>query len=149
MSDKKITKMDVVIAGEIVTLKSTEDADHLHRIARYVDQQIAEISAASKSTLMDERVRTLLIALNIADDCFKKMDNFRDTEKTSRKLQKELAKAQNENALLQQKIKELQSELANTRDELEDFIENFDEDEDETSDKILTLPIHDSRKVVR
>jgi len=148
VSDKKITKMDVVIAGEIVTLKSTEDADHLHRISRYVDQQIAEISAASQTSLMDERVRTLLIALNITDDCFKKMDNFRDTEKVNRKLQKELTKAQDENTLLQQKIKELQSELANTREELDDFIENFDE-EDEASDKILTLPIHESRKAVR
>jgi len=147
--DKKITKMDVVIAGEIVTLKSTEDADHLHRIARYVDQQIAEISAASQTSLMDERVRTLLIALNIADDCFKKMDNFRDTEKANRKLQKELSKAHEENAQLQQKIKELQSELADTREELEDFIENFDEEDDEASDKILTLPIHESRKAVR
>ena len=136
--DKKITKLDVVIDGKIITLKSTEDADHLHRISRYVDQQIAEINSVSKKNLIDDHVRTLLIALNIADDCFKKLDAAYALEKTNKKLQKEIAKSIEENAKLQEIIKDLQKEIEDTKGELEEFIENFDEEDDDL-DSILRL----------
>jgi len=144
---KQINKVEVVIAGEIITLKSTEEAAHLHRIAQYVDKKISEITSSSQTPVIDERVRTLLMALNIADDCFKKLDSLSALEATHKKYVKEMGRMQEENKLLQQKVNKLKEELTATRKELDDFIQNFNDEE--KSDKILTIPSPDTRKAAR
>jgi len=135
---QEINFVDVVIAGEIITLKSTEDAAHLHRVAQYLDKKISEVTTRS-TAVIDERTRTLLIALNITDECFKKMDGFKELDAVHKKVMREMQRMQAENTELQLKIKELQDELTKTRAELDEFINNFD-DEEPVYDNILTLP---------
>ena len=138
---EKLNRVKVVIAGEIVALKSAENAEHMHRVAQYVDEKISEITAATNAPVLDERTRSMRIMLNIADDCFKKMNSISDIEKKHKKSEKELARLQEENKILLERVASLQDELELTRDELDEFIINFDEGREEKKiDNIVTLP---------
>jgi len=139
-------KVEVLIGGEVITLRSNERVEHLHRLARYVDEKITTITAKTRAAVLSERVRSVLIALNVADDYFKSVDSFKDVELTQKKTAKEISQLQKENTLLQQRIKELQEELGRTRVELNEFINNFDQ---EHSDNIVKLPHKHARKVAR
>ena len=145
---KEIKKVDVVINGEIVTLKSTEEPEYLHQLANYIDKKISEITSVNMTAVINERVRTLLIALNIADDYFKSKENSKGLDVTQKKVVKEMARMQEENTVLQKKVNNLQSELANTRKEFDEYIQTFDVKENK-DDNILTLPLPEARKAAR
>ncbi|MCL2377919.1 MAG: cell division protein ZapA [Defluviitaleaceae bacterium] len=112
-------KVDVVICGEVITLKSNEEEAHLQRIARYIDRKLADLTAANATASINERIRTLLIALNVADDYFKASDNLARTNAMNEKYVHELGRMQQEYALLKEKFHELQGELALAKAELE------------------------------
>lgn len=146
---KESSKVDVLIGGDVITLRSTEEPEYLHRLARYIDKKITDVTKASQSAAIDERVRTLLIALNVADDYFKVIDGFTELEGVQKKFAKEMGRMQKENTLLQQRINELQEELGKTRSELDEFIQNFDQlTEEEKADNILPMR-PDARKAAR
>lgn len=130
-------KVNVVIGGEIITLRSTEQPDYLQRLARYADNKIDEIKTKSKSAAIDDRARSLLIALNIADDYHKALDKFQRLDSLHKRIVTEMGKLQEENEKITGKMKELEAELAKTKKDLDEFITSFDEEE---TDNILTLP---------
>jgi cell division protein ZapA len=140
-------KVEVVIGGEIITLRSGETPDYLQRLARYADQKIDEIKAKSVSAAIDDRAKTLLIALNIADDYHKAMDRFQRLDTAHKELVKEMGKLQDENTAVKMKMKEMEEELAKmeaeltrTKGELDDFIKSFDAKNVPEGENILTLP---------
>jgi len=112
-------RVDVVICGEVITLKSNEEEAHLQRIARYIDRKLAELTATNANASINERIRTLLIALNVADDYFKASDSLARTNAVNEKYVHELGRMQQEYALLKEKFYELQGELTLARAELE------------------------------
>lgn len=133
-------KVNVVIGGEIITLKSEEQPEYLQRLARYADQKIGEIKSKSVTAAIDDRACTLLIALNIADDYHKAMDNFQRLDSVHKRFVHEMGKLQEENVKLNDKIKELQNELSQTKKELNEFIQSFDAENPPEGENILTLP---------
>ena len=112
-------KVNVVICGEVITLKSNEEEAHLQRIARYIDRKLADLSATNANASINERIRTLLIALNVADDYFKASDSLARTNAMNEKYVHELGRMQQEYTLLKEKFHELQGELALAKAELE------------------------------
>jgi cell division protein ZapA len=140
-------KVDVVIGGEIITLRSGEQPDYLQRLARYADQKIDEIKAKSVTAAIDDRAKTLLIALNIADDYHKAMDRFQRLDTAHKALVAEMGKLQDENKGVKAKLKAVEDELAKmekelskTKKELDAFIKSFDAKEVPEGENILTLP---------
>ena len=133
-------KVDVVMGGEIITLKSSEPPDYLHRIASYADKKIDEIKAKSVVAAIDDQMRTLLIALNIADDYHKALDKYKSLESLHKRIVVEMGKLQEENAQLASQMKEMQAELAKTKKELDEFINSFDAENAPEGENILTLP---------
>jgi len=119
-------KVDVVICGKVITLKSNEEEAHLQRIARYIDQKMAELTGANTTAAIDERVRTLLIALNISNDYFKAADKLARIESTKDKFKEEIDRLQQENALLLEQFATLQTEHATLKAEHNEYIEVFD-----------------------
>lgn len=119
-------KINVVIGGEIITLKSSEQADYLQRIARYTDKKIEEIKSKSVTAAIDDHVRSLLIALNIADDYHKTLD----------KLQK-LDAAHKEILIERDKLKE---DLERAQKELDEFMKSFDAKNAPDAENIISLP---------
>jgi cell division protein ZapA len=140
-------KVDVVIGGEIITLRSGEQPDYLQRLARYADQKIEEIKSKSVSAAIDDRAKTLLIALNIADDYHKAMDRFQRLDAAHKALVQEMGKLQNENASVKTRMKEMESELGKMekeltkkKKELDELIKSHDTKEIPEGENILTLP---------
>jgi cell division protein ZapA len=133
-------KVNVVIGGEIITLKSSENAEYLQRIARYADEKIEEIKSKSKAAALDDRARSLIIALNIADDYHKAVDKFTRLDSLHKRLVNEMGKLQAENSKITEEMKNLKTELASTQKELDEFIKSFDTDNAPEAENILTLP---------
>jgi len=119
-------KVNVVICGKVITLKSNEEEAHLQRIARYIDEKMAELTGANTTAAIDERVRTLLIALNISNDYFKVSDKMARVEATKDKFKEEIERLQQENTVLLEQYSALQAEHAALKAEHEEYIEVFD-----------------------
>ena len=141
---KMANKVDVVICGEVITLKSNEEEAHLQRIARYIDHKMAELMAVNANASINEKIRTLLIAVNVADDYFKAADKLARTGAEHEKYINEVGRMQQENLLLKEKLYELQAELTRTRAEYEAFILEFDK---RPGENVLPLPHAGQRKM--
>ena len=122
-------KVDVVISGKVITIRSEESAEYLQKIALYVDQKIDALKAQNLSAVVDDRLRTLLIALNLADDYFKIKDKHTAQEMISTKLSIENDKMEKENITLKDQVQKLQTELTQVTTEFEEFLHNFDNPE--------------------
>jgi len=133
-------KINVVMGGEIITLKSTEPADYLQRLANYADKKIEEIKSKSVAAAIDDHIRTLLIALNIADDYHKALEKYQRLDSLHKRLVHEMGKLQEENSQIAAQMKEMQAELAKTKKELDEFISSFDTEGAPEGENILTLP---------
>ena len=142
ISENVENKVDVVIDGEIVTLKSSERPDHMQRLARYIDNKMTDVKSKNLTAAVDERVRTLLIALNVADDYFKTKDKLDTLDIVHGKFVQEITKLQEENSRLSTKLRETESDLTRTRAELDEFIQSFDA---EKPGNILTLPLKERK----
>ncbi len=119
-------KVEVVIGGEIITLKAGENEDYLNKVARYTDRKINEIKLIKSNASIHERTRTVLIAINIADDYFKEHERVQEVEALLKKYDSDIAEMEEENRLLKDSVLELQGQLEQSRRELEEYIANFD-----------------------
>jgi len=129
-------KVSVVIGEEIIMLKSAENPEYLQRLARYVDDKMKDVLTKSMTASLDEKIRTLVIALNIADDYIKTADAYRHLDELHTKYVLESGRAQEEVNKLKKEIEELKAAAAQPPVE-EDFHEN---------DNVLTMPINKQRK---
>lgn len=124
-------KVNVVIGGEIITLTSTENPEYLQRLARYVDDKMKEVLNKSAKSTLDEKIRTLVIAFNIADDYIKTADAYRQLDERHTKYVLDTRGISEENEKLRKEIDALKAaEEAPPEDD--DYIEN---------DNLLTMPL--------
>jgi cell division protein ZapA len=142
-------KVNVVMGGQIITLKSNEPPEYLQRVAHYADQKIEEIKSKSVMAAIDDHVRSLLVALNIADDYHKASDKYQRLDSLHKRLVHEMGKLQEENTRLAAQMKEMQAELAKTKKELDEFINSFDAENTPEGENILTLPAKNQNRKAR
>ncbi|SHE92632.1 cell division protein ZapA [Caldanaerobius fijiensis DSM 17918] len=112
------TKKTVVkINGHEYVMKGTVPEEYMHKLALYVDKKIAEVSEHNKklSTVMVY----ILTAINIADEL--------EREKREKEmLSAQLSELQNKVMSLVQENQRLKEELEKSRNELDEFINTFD-----------------------
>ena len=108
-------KVNVVFCGEIYNLRSGENPDHMQRLARYVDNKMSDIMSKSVSAAIDDKARTFILALNVADDYMKSHDKLARLDAVHKKFVAEMGRLQEENTRLNQKLIEAQTELENLR----------------------------------
>jgi len=111
MDSTESNKVDVVIGGEITTLKSNEKPEYLQKLALYVDHKTTEILSKNSSASINEKMRTLLIALNIADDYFKIKDKHDKLFVLHERFVNEMTRLQQDNTALTQKVNKLENQL--------------------------------------
>jgi len=131
-------KVNVVIGGEIITLRSAEQPDYLQRLARYADQKIDEIKSKSISASIDDRARTVLIALNIADDYHKVLDKFQRLDSLHKRLVTEMSKLQEDNGDLVARVKKLEADLEAAKSDFTEAMQYIEEMTE--AQKVLTMP---------
>lgn len=103
--------MEVVIGGSIYSLQGNESEEHMQRVARLINEKLAEIhSAYNKAHIGQGKVNTLL-TLNLADECVKRQEALA-TYTTSIEI------ANIENQHLKEEVKELTLQLAQMKEEL-------------------------------
>jgi len=107
MSKNKVT---VSIAGKEYTVLSSETAEHIKNVGRYLDKKISEIAYSNSQLTVQNSI--ILAAINITDEYFKSLeaaDNLRQQigqyiEDVS-KDRSELISLRAENARLKEQLK--------------------------------------------
>ena len=129
---KEANNIKVVIDGEMYELTSSEEQEYIQKIAVYIDKKIKEIYKKRGNSYMNQRLKSLFISLNIADDLFKEKEKNLKTKQEIKELSDSLsdymdenAKLEQENSLLQEKIKLLEKELFDAKNELNEFLESL------------------------
>jgi cell division protein ZapA len=125
--------VDVVINGEIFSIRSMESVEYIQKLAHYAGQRMDIIAKRYAAVRLSERERTLLVALNIADDYFKVEPKLTQLTAEHKRLLNEHTKVSDENIKLEEEVLRLKRELAQRQSEADD--------------KIIALPLPEGRKV--
>lgn len=62
---------EVLIGGKVFTLSGFESEDYLQKVSTYLNHKIEECSSSEGYRKQSAETRSVLLALNIADDYFK------------------------------------------------------------------------------
>ena len=110
-------RVEVVIDGQIITLVSEEKESHMQKLALYIDKKMSEIKSSQSSRPINDSLKTLYIAVNIADDYFKAQKDLNKLEETHEAFVQEMGQMQKENTLLTEKLQDLQARLNYMREQ--------------------------------
>ena len=134
LSSKNCT--EVLIGGKVFTLSGFESEEYLQKVSTYLNHKIAECTSIDGYRRQSAENRSILLALNIADDYFKakkqgsileidveqkdkEMYDLKheliSTQIRSENLEHELAKLKEENQRLQMAIVRLETEKKNQK----------------------------------
>lgn len=129
---KEVNNIKVVIDSEVYELSSEEKPEYVQNIAVYIDNKIKEIYKKRSNTYINQRLKSLFISLNIADDLFKEKEKNSIIRKEINELNNSLsdymeenAKLLQDNSILLEKVEILEKELFNVKKELREFLESF------------------------
>lgn len=127
---------EVLIGGKVFTLSGVESEEYLQKVSAYLNHRIAECVESDGYKKQDAETRSILLALNIADDYFKEKEqaallecDIETKDKEMYDLKHELISAQiklenaekamdglkEENQKLQMRIVQLETEMKNHR----------------------------------
>ncbi|MCL2605358.1 MAG: cell division protein ZapA [Defluviitaleaceae bacterium] len=126
--------VDVVVNGEIFSIRSTESVEYLQKLAHYAGKQMDIIAKRYAAVRLSERERTLLVALNIANDYYKVEPQLAQLTAEHKRLLNEHTKVSDENIKLEEEVLRLKRELSQKQAELDN--------------KIVSLPLPDGRKAI-
>ena len=129
---KELNDIKVVIDGEVYELTSHDSPEYVQNVAVYIDRKIKEIYKKRGNTYMNHKLKSLFIALNIADDLFREKEKNKEKTKEAKELSESLsdfmdvnASLSSENALLAEKVAMLEQELFEAKRDLNEFMENM------------------------
>lgn len=127
---------EVIIDGKVFTLSGFESEEYLQKVSNYLNHKITECSENESYKKQSSDTKSILLALNIADDYFKAKEqgssleiDMESKDKEMYDLKHELISAQiklenadkamdklkEENQELQMKIVQLETEMKNHR----------------------------------
>ncbi len=127
--------VEVVIDGEVYKLISSETEDHIQKVANYINKKISDVYKNCTSPTINTQMKFLILTINVADDYIKLQNNHSGLIKENEKEFSEKNMVESENHILRQKVKIMQAELDAANDELkkarrelEEYIENFEDE---------------------
>jgi cell division protein ZapA len=123
----KENQVDVVVNGEIFSVRSAESVEYMQKLAHYAGQRIDAVFKRYAAVRLSERERIILVALNIADDYFKVEPKLAQLTAEHKRLLNEHTKVSDENIKLEEELLRLKRELDN---------------------KIVSLPLPEGRKAI-
>ena len=135
MSSSK-NQTEVLIGGKVFTLSGFESEDYLQKVSTYLNHKITECTSIEGYNRQTPDTRSILLALNIADDYFKakkqgtvlesdvlqkdkEMYDLKheliSTQINCENLEQEIERLKEENQQLQMQIVKLETEMKNQR----------------------------------
>ena len=126
-SSKNFT--EVLIGGKVFTLSGFESEEYLQKVSTYINHKLDECTSSEGYRKQSAETRSVLLALNIADDYFKAKKQGSTLENDMYDLKHELISVQiklenaekamdklkEENKELQMKIVQLETEMKNKK----------------------------------
>lgn len=97
-------KVEVMIGGQVYALQGNESETHIQKVAQILDQKVEEMQQDSLVKHLNQSQKYFMMALNIADE-YLKLEKERDL------YSQELAKCNEENLALTERIKEMALEI--------------------------------------
>lgn len=100
-------KVEVIIGGNIYSLKGEGSQEHIQKVAALIDKKIMELQKSNMTTLNTSKLY-MLAAINMADEYLKLKKDYEAYEQ-------ELLNCNAENLALKQRLEEISLELAQTK----------------------------------
>jgi len=123
----------VNIDGKDFNLSAEIEPDYAHKLAQHVNRTIEKFKDKNVTSIVDDRLRTALIALNIADDYYKILDMYtaqdiilKQLKLDAKKLEEEKARSKTEIEKLKEENQTLLADLNQVNTEFNEFLHNFD-----------------------
>ena len=98
--------VQVLIGGKVTRLTGYESEEYLEKVASYLNHKLGELSTLNSWRRMTSDAKGTLLALNVADDCFK-------ARKKAEELEEELQNKDKELYELKQELVDLKVRLEN------------------------------------
>ena len=134
MSSKNNTK--VLIDGQVYTLSGQESEEYIQKVALYINNKLDELKKSDNGQLLNTRLLNVLLALNIADELFKERDRITvleeemaDRDQRIEELQSVIAESEEAKSSLNEKIGELEKDVNSYKQELDEYIEVFEQNQ--------------------
>ena len=114
------TETEVVIGGKSYTLRGSESAEYLQRVAFYINNKLSEYNKIESFRKQSSEFRNILLELNIADDLFKAKQKIVDLEEELERKEKELYDLKHELISSQIKLDNAEKSVKSLQSEVND-----------------------------
>ena len=101
---------EVLIGGKVFKLSGFESEDYLQKISTYINHKMEECASMDGYNRQTSETRSILLALNIADDYFKAKKQGAILEDEMQQREKEMYDLKHESISLQIKFESLEQE---------------------------------------
>ena len=112
---------EVLIGGKVYTLSGFESEEYLQKVSTYLNHKIDECSSSEGYRKQSAETRSVLLALNIADDYFKARKQGGTLESDIEAKDKEMYDLKHELISAQIKLENAEKELAKMKEENNDL----------------------------
>lgn len=110
-SDNKKNKVEVIINGKVYRLSTTDSEEYIKSVAEYVNRKYTEIVSSISSINRLSEHFPIMLALNIADDLFKKSSEG-ESLKANSDLENKLFKLENKLKTAEASVETKEEELS-------------------------------------
>ncbi len=124
----------VLIDGKVYSLSGFESEDYIQRVALYINNKIKELKVSSSGKVYNSKLSGVLLSLNVADELFKEKEKserlkeeVKGLDKRVLELLKQIEEFENVKKGYQDKINALEENVEKYKNELNEYIEIFDD----------------------
>ena len=111
---------EVIIGGKVFTLSGFESEDYLQKVSTYLNHKISECSNMDDYRRQSAETRSIVLALNIADDYFKAKKQIHSLEDEMEAKENELYDLKHQLIATQIKLESTEKSLKSAQKELND-----------------------------
>ena len=109
---------EVLIGGKVFTLSGFESEDYLQKVSTYLNHKIEECTSSDGYRKQSAEARSVLLALNIADDYFKAKKQISLLEEELQSKEKELYDLKHELIAAQIKLENTEKNMKSLQNEV-------------------------------
>ena len=112
---------EVLIGGKVFTLSGFESEDYLQKVSTYLNHKIEECTSSDGYRKQSAEARSVLLALNIADDYFKAKNQVEMVEEELAQKDQELYDLKHELISTQIKLEDAAKELEALKEQATEY----------------------------